>query len=262
MMRYLRLYASFLRFAFSKAFEFRMSYYLRIMSDVVWLTTHLMFFDILYRNVNSVGGWTRDQALFMASVFTFLDAVTLTTLLNNIWELPIAVNRGKIDYYLTRPVSSLFFLTLRDFDSASFHNMIINFFVMIYFGLHLANPVNFWQIPAFIMALLFTLVIIYCLQVLSVVSVFWTHSPTSFQGLYWSFVRFAEKPDSIYYGILRRILVTVLPFAVLASFPSRLLFENGSLKILSHMAVVALAFFLLTWVLWNWGVRRYSSASS
>ena len=49
----------------------------------------------------------------------------MTVFANNMWWLPIAVNRGDLDYYLVRPVSSLFFLSLREFAANSFLNLLL-----------------------------------------------------------------------------------------------------------------------------------------
>ena len=41
------------------------------------------------------------------------------------WWLPMLINRGDLDYYLVRPVSTLFFVSFRDFAANSFVNLVI-----------------------------------------------------------------------------------------------------------------------------------------
>ena len=62
--------------------------------------------------------------VFVGSVFV-ADALIMTVFSNNLWWLPIYVNRGDVDYYLVRPVSSLFMLSLRDFAANSFLNLLM-----------------------------------------------------------------------------------------------------------------------------------------
>ena len=50
MRRYLRLYAYFLRFSFSRAMEFRFDFFFRIVMDLVWYVMHLVFFRVLFKD--------------------------------------------------------------------------------------------------------------------------------------------------------------------------------------------------------------------
>src|SRR6185503_921918 len=117
--RYLRLYGYFLRFSFSRALEFRFDFFFRIGMDTLWYAHHLAFFWILYRHTTLLGGWTLDQMYIFAGGVFLMDGIQMTMTANNTWMLPILVNKGDVDYYLMRPVSSLFFLSLRDFAANS-----------------------------------------------------------------------------------------------------------------------------------------------
>ena len=61
MRRYLRLYAYFLRFSFSRAMQFRLDFFFRVGMDTLWYAMHLTMFAVLYRHTPEVGGWNRDQ---------------------------------------------------------------------------------------------------------------------------------------------------------------------------------------------------------
>ena len=115
--RYLRLYLSFVRFSFSRAMEFRVDFFFRVVMDVVFYAMQLAFFTVLYRHTELVGGWDLDQILIFVSGFFLVDALHMTIFASNMWWLPMMVNKGDLDYYLVRPVSSLFFLSLRDTHS-------------------------------------------------------------------------------------------------------------------------------------------------
>jgi ABC-2 type transport system permease protein len=73
MTRYLRLYASFLRFSFSRAMEFRLDFCFRIGMDIVWNLVNLSFFWVLYQHTQVLGGWTFDQMLvFLGGVLSLM----------------------------------------------------------------------------------------------------------------------------------------------------------------------------------------------
>ena len=125
MNRYLRLYLQFLKFSFSRSLEYRMDFWFRIVMDCMFYVVELIFFTILYQHTDMLGGWNYDQILIFVSGFLVIDAIHMTVFSNNMWWMPILVNKGDLDYYVVRPVSSLFFLSLRDFAANSFLNLLI-----------------------------------------------------------------------------------------------------------------------------------------
>jgi ABC-type uncharacterized transport system permease subunit len=72
----------------------------------------------------------------------------------------------------------------------------------------------------------------------------------------------AERPDRIYSGIARLVLLTAVPLALIASVPTDVLFGGISAERLLHIAGVVAGIFGLVVFVWSRGVRSYSSASS
>ena len=59
-----------------------------------------------------------------------------------------------------------------------------------------------------------------------------------------------------------RLLTSVLPFALIVSFPTQGLFDGFSLRLVTHMLLVAAALFSVMLWLWRRGLAAYASASS
>ena len=183
MIRYLRLYGYFLRFSFTRALEFRFDFLFRIVMDTLWYGHHLAFFWILYRHTTLLGGWSFDQMLVFAGGVFLVDAIQMTMLSNNMWMFPVAVNKGDLDYYLVRPVSSLFMASLRDFAVNSFLNLLMAIAVLIYALASYSQPPAPLSLAVFAVLLLAGLLVHYVLHILSVIPVFWTQSPSGFREL-------------------------------------------------------------------------------
>ena len=116
--------ASSCAFPLSKAMEFRFDFSFRVFMDFAYYGIQIAFYNVIFLQTTALGGWNRDQALVFMGGYLVVDGIAMTFFSNNLWWLPTAVNRGDLDYYLTRPVSSLFFLTLRDFPANSLINLV------------------------------------------------------------------------------------------------------------------------------------------
>ena len=68
--------------------------------------------------------------------------------------------------------------------------------------------------------------------------------------------------DGIFQGFFRRFFVTFLPFSIMASYPTKFLIENNSLSIFFEIALSSSLVYILVAIIWRWGLKSYSSASS
>ena len=263
MTRYARLYLNFLRFSFSRAFEFRLDFFFRIVMDCIFYAVQIAFFGVLYRHTAALGGWTFDQILVFVGGFFVVDALHMTLFANNMWWFPFLVNKGDLDYHLVRPVSALFFVSVREFrrqlvsstsssPSASSPGRWSSTLIPS------ASAAPWSSSPASSTAPSSTT----SSTSPSSSPVFWLHSNRGLAETFYATAKFSERPDRIYQGLLRRVLVSILPYSLVVSVPARLLFDGLTPTLLLNVSgVTVLAFLAMRWF-WNRGLASYSSASS
>ncbi|MEX0798242.1 MAG: ABC-2 family transporter protein [Bacteriovoracaceae bacterium] len=262
MRRYLRLYAHFLRFSFSKAMEFRVDFFFRVVMDIIFYAVQFAFFHIIYLHTPILAGWDLDQMRVFIAGYIFIDALHMTVFASNCWWFPIYINRGDLDYYLTKPVSTLFFLSLKDFAANSFLNLVIAAGLLTWALSNYPGELSPLKTAIFI-GLLFNGTFLYFLvNLLFLLAVFWTQSPRGFGDLFFSVSHVMERPDRIYRGVVRKAFIFVLPFALMASFPAKFLLEENQWSLLGTIFGVTAAFFIAIQIIWRLGLRSYSSASS
>ncbi len=261
-MRYLRLYACFLRFSFSRAMEFRLDFWFRIGMDGLWYGVNLAFFWVLYRHTARLGEWTYDQAIvFIAGMFV-VDAVHMTVCSNNMWWLPIAINKGDLDYYLVRPVSSLFFLSLREFAANSFVNLLMAGGILAWALARYPEPLGAATMACYVALLFLGTFTFYVMHMLFLIPAFWMHTSGGLREIFFSLEHYSSRPHRMFTGWVRKALLTVLPFALYASVPAQALFEGLTPTLLLHVAAVNAVAFAAMIALWKAGLRSYASASS
>jgi len=262
MKRYLKLYVYFLRFSFSKAMEFRIDFTFKIIMDILYYTVNILFFKVLFLHTPLLAGWTEEQMMIFVSSYILVDAISMTVLSSNLWWLPFHINRGDLDYHLIRPVSPLFFLSLREFSASSFMNLLIAIGIFSYSLLSYSQDVSAWQVLLLILLLINGTLIYYCCQMLMILPVFWTQSTKGFMDLFYSMGIAMERPDKIFKGWLRIVFTIFLPFALIASFPVRLFIEAFHWPTFFHLTAVSCSLWIIMLYFWKRGLRTYSSASS
>lgn len=262
MWRYPRLFAHFVQFSVSRSMEFRFDFFFRIVMDLLFYAVQISFYMILFNATDSIGGWNQSQALIFVAAYCVVDAVQMTLFSNNMWFLPVAVNKGDLDYHLIRPVSSLFMLSLRDFAVNSFVNLIFAVGLLVWALGRYPGPIDPVWLICFLLLVPFGAFFHYCLHLLFVLPVFWTQASRGFEQVFWSLTRFSERPHQVFRGWTRRILLSLLPFGLMASMPAHVLFGEVGWMGVVHIVSVAAALFAFVCFLWSRALRVYGSASS
>lgn len=262
MLRYARLYLYFIRFSFSRALEFRLDFYFRVVMDCVYYAVNLGFFHVIYRHTSLLGGWTEDQAYVFVCAYLLVDAIAMTIISNNMWWLPIFINRGDLDYYLTRPVSTLFFVSLRDFAANSFMNLLIAGGLVAWSLWRYPEPLDAGAIALYLALVGMGVVIHYLMRMIFIIPVFWMHTSRGLDEVFFHVEKLSERPDQIFSGWVRWTILSVVPVAFIASMPTHVLFGGPGWNWLPHLVAVVGGFWLVVLGFWRLGLRAYSSASS
>jgi ABC-2 type transport system permease protein len=259
--RYFRLYGYFLRFSLSRALEFRFDFFFRIVMDLLFYGVQFAFYKIIFLNTPALAGWSEPQILVFIAGYCLVDALQMTFFSNNIWGLPNLINRGDMDYYVVRPVSSLFFVSLRDFAANSFVNLLFAIGILIWAIARYPEPLNMGKVVLFGFLLINGAFIHYIMNMLLILPVFWTHGG-GLQQVFWNLSRVMERPDRIFQGWVWRLFTTLLPFSLMASVPARLLMEEFNTGLFVQLVLVTACMFTVLVLFWRAGLRAYSSASS
>lgn len=262
MLRYLQLYASFVRFSLSRALEFRLDFWFRIVMDLIYYAINIAFFKIIYNHTGILGGWDEQQVMVFVGAYLVVDALFMTIFSNNVWWLPQLVNKGDLDYYIVRPVSSLFFVSLREFAINSFVNLVMAVAILVWAIAQLPQPFGIGQYLFFTLLLFNGVLIYFLVNLCFVLPVFWLHSARGLGMTFYALCRFMERPHRIFSGMTRVVLMSIMPMSMMASIPTKLFIEGFHLQLYLQLLTVTAVFFGIVVMLWHWGLRSYSSASS
>ncbi len=230
--------------------------------DLAYYGVSIAFFKILFLNTPALGGWTEPQVMIFVGAHLVLDAIQMTVISSNLWELPAAINKGEVDYYLVKPVSTLFFLSFREFAVNSVVNLGIAAGFLSWALYQYPEPFSALRLISFIFFLLIGFFIYYGVRLLVALPVFWLQSPYGLERIFYSMMPLMERPDAIFRGPLRLIILTILPFGLMVSFPARIFFEGVTVLRAVHMLGTTVLLWVVVLAVWRAGLKNYASASS
>jgi len=261
-MRYVRLYLYFLQFSLAKFAAFRFDFFARIVMDTLFYATNLGIFQIIFLHAENLGGWNKNQVMFFMSIYFVVDSLGMITTASSMWNFPKEINKGGFDYYLLRPVSTVFFACFRDINLASVVNFAMALGLLVWSFGNLDIALTWDVFLKIILAVGFGYYFHWMMHLLVIMPVFWTHSVDGVRSVFFNLLILGERPDGIFRGVLRKLMISVLPFSLIASVPTRLVLETQWYLHFFHLALVGAGFAVVATILWTRGLRAYSSASS
>lgn len=262
MRRYLKLIGKYISTSFIRELEFRSGFVVLVVSELIQDAVTIVFFTALYGSIAGIKGWTYPEALLLVGTFMLLTYVSHGLFYRNFARVSEYVKEGRLDLLLTKPVDAQFAMTLRYTAVADILNIIPSLLVIGY-ALHRLQIVpSLSTIIGFLSLIVLGVLLIYALWFAISLLAFWLTQIEEIQELWNGLFDFTRYPRQIYEGSVRVIFTFIVPIITIVSFPAEFFLGRVNATAIVYNLILALGLLLLTRLLWNLGLRRYSSASS
>ncbi len=261
MQRYLTLYKTFVVTSLTRELEFRANFFAKIVSNLMWVGFFLLILLVIYRNTNDVAGWSRGDSLVLAATCFGMNAF-MGALFFSMTEIPNHVRQGTLDFIVTKPVDSQFWVSTRRFNFDKLGALFAGA-VMLYIGLQ--SSVNYLGVINWICYFVLVacaVAIFYSMNLAMMTTGIWLVKVENLWVLSESVLDMSRYPIDIYGQKAMRFLTYFVPLGFIATIPARQLTQGPDLLMVALGLVWAIAGLTISRWFWRFAMRHYSSASS
>lgn len=252
----------FVKLSFQSVFIYRANALVAGLAPIVWMIITLTFISVIFSKVKEVGGWTFWEVILLTQVHEVVFLLTFSTVVINFRNLVNDLRLGRADQDFLRPINQKFLIGFKNVDF-TYIGSLVN--VLVILGITLtkvAKEILPERIPGFFLLLAIAYVIIYFIHlILASISLFYANSKTLFDIVFEVSV-FGQYPASIYPASVRVILTYFFPLFFFCYIPTGYLLGKISGIFIVWGILIALAFGIISRFVWNYGMKRYQSASS
>ena len=267
--QYRRVFATFFRNSLMRELGFRSNFFITLITRGFWFTVQFVMFDLIYRNVNQIKGWSREEYFGFMATGMLVNAIVEAFFMPNCARFSELIRTGDLDFVLLKPIDTQFLVSLEKMELAMFSQIVFALGLLGY-SLWQAN-IHLTVLNVVMYGLLIgaAVTFFYSLMIgLAATSVFFGRN----QGLidFWFYVTiFARYPSSIYSGsptaeVFRFLFSYVLPILLVITVPAQVLL--GKLLEPNWLGFLTIAFSLVAFAVsrtvFHWSLRHYRSASS
>lgn len=261
MKRHLRVYGTFFRSSFVRELEFRANFIAKILQNFAWVFFFVMVLVVIYGNTDSVVGWSRGDAFVLSGACYFMTATCYGCFMS-LHEIPQQVRLGTLDFVMTKPVDSQFWVSTRRFNFDQ-----IGAFVaalgMIGYGVVTSNiQPSFGQWAAFLVLIVCAIVLFYSFSLAMMTLGIYFVRVDNLWALAETVGWVARYPTDVYGSALHRVFTYALPLTFLAMAPAWQLTHELRLEWVGLGIFWAGIGFLGARKFWRHSLQSYTSASS
>ncbi len=262
MRKYMNILYGFFKASAIADLEYRLNIVMKVVTDIIWYLAQVSVFEVIFRNVDQVGGWNLHSArVFIAALFV-VDSIWMLLFSENLDRLSDKVRRGELDLLLSKPVNSQFMMSFQRLSTPYLINILITIGYLNWAFFSLPEPPSGWRLLMLIVLVPCSLMITYGMRFFFSAAALIFARAENINYIWWQFYRLGMRPDALYPPWLRYIVLTVIPVGFLASVPARLILGSNEWGFI--VAAIGLGAFMV-WVstrFWAFALKRYSSASS
>src|SRR5438067_12575345 len=173
MRRYLEIWGIMLRNSLIRELSFKANFILWMIVEVLWFCGQIVFFSIIFGQVDRIGDWTRWEVILLVGTHQMIAQLFQAFFFVNVANIPELVRTGKLDSLLVLPVDSQFAVSTKQFGLDSVVNAVVGAAVVCFSLFKLAIVPNPLSIFLYLVALGFGIAVHYSIMLGLAGASFW-----------------------------------------------------------------------------------------
>ena len=159
-----------LHFGFKSDMNFHFDFFCGLFSSILWIGLPIVFFRLIFLNIDSFNGWDYYQILFLVGSYTIVDGVMMGLLIRSMGILESDILSGNLDQILLRPFDTQLFYIFRSFNLVQFVNTFFGLAIIFISYGNLNVHLNSLKILFYILSLMCGCIIYYSIWFLITIS--------------------------------------------------------------------------------------------
>jgi len=258
-MKTIRLFIWNAKIRIQRNMAYRADFFVGIIVSLAEASLGPLFQLLLFTNTKGYPGWSIDQVLLLQGlVLMFLGIRGLlfgaigSRVANMVWS-------GGFDRLLSLPYKPLRSIMASGFDLNRIGVLLVGLALTFYAGVRLHLQVGPVQVLFVLfgfscgIVLYLAFMIFYCTMMVMVTKI------GRIEEVIDTLFNFISYPAEIFTNSLRIVLMTVLPFMLVAYFPAQKLLSRAAITVIPGM-LVCLGLYVLSHLFWNHKLKNYTSA--
>lgn len=218
----------------------------------------IVFLYIIFGSVPSLQGYTKDELLLIYGIFIFNKGIA-AFFTGSLYEIESQIRDGTFDGILVRPVRPIIQILGLNLEFGELVNIGTGFAIIIAKLPAVKTKITIWDIITILLFVILSVIVVFSIRLICMSVAFWTLTSFPVAIAVDNVSDFAKYPTSIYNKGVKFMLDYIIPFAVIAYFPTLVLLKDD-IKVALVSMVITVILFLFSMIVWRVGIKNYKSS--
>jgi ABC-2 type transport system permease protein len=259
-MKNIKIWLYLTKHTFSQMLQNRIIVSLLFIGKLTRIGLFLAFLNFLFRDVNGLAGYAREQIIFFYLTFNLVD--TLGQLLfREVYRFMNVVSTGALDGILVKPINPLVKVLFGGADVIDLFTFVLLLIATAWYGTtYITTDFSRWII--YVVLILNAIIISMSFYVTVLAIGVLTTTVDHIVMIYRDLAALVRIPVDLYAEPIRFLLTFAIPLGIMVTFPAKVLMGLLSPVLIAVSISLSLVAILLALKFWNYSLKQYQSASS
>jgi len=259
-LRYARLLAVQVRMSLLTSLQYRFDFVAEGLLEVAWAGTALVPLFVIFRDRETVAGWSFEEALLVVGWFTLLQAVLEGAINPSLTTVVEHIRKGTLDFVLLKPADAQFLVSTAKFQPWRATNVLTAAALFVVAFRRMGTWPSAEGVALALALLAVSVALLYSMWILTVSAAFFVVRVDNLTYLFGAIFDAARWPSSVFRGVVGFVLTFVIPLALMTTYPALALLGRLEPSRLVAALAAALAFAATARWFWLRALGRYTSA--
>lgn len=258
----MKLFLTLFKASFKSQTQYKFDFFISIIGNILGLLGDFIIVAFILIRFKTIDGWQLHEVALMYGIIEFGFGM-YRFLGDGFNNFEVLILSGKFDTLLIRPASALLQVMLQKIDFKRL-GMVAQASAVGIWGIHRCTFISnsfYLYLPLLLLA---SVILNIQVSIILAATAFWTGKNEDIIILgHYSTRTAAGYPATIYHNIFSHILTFIIPFFTVSYYP--LLYYTGKSDNIFYLLAPFLGITVMTpisYIIWNSGIKRYSSTGT
>ncbi len=253
--RTLSFVGAYIKTNLQMAMEYRASFIAQVFTMFLNNGMWLAFWYIYFTRFPILGDWRREDIVVLWSMLSLAYGL-VNTVFGNVLQLSSIIVRGGLDFYLAHPRNVLLHLLISRMSFAAVGDIAFGLVVFLAW-----TEVTLARLGLFFLSSIIAGLFLLAFTILAHSLAFFIGNAESLASeLFSAFIHFSTYPTTIFGGLTRLLLFTLIPAGFVSSLPVRVIRQLDPIFLLYATGAGAVLM-VIAYAVFSWGLSRYESGN-
>ena len=260
MNKYIKLFIAWTKLMISAEAAYRWNSIIKAVAMVVFDFFAPLIAIIIYSVSSGIPGWSFEQFLLLSGTFTIVEGLNEALFGDLGWGIIWDLRHGEFDMSLVKPYNTLGFMSSASSHPRSFVRVFVGLGIVTYALVNYAIAVTLVNLLFYVFLILLGLVFLYSTVVLiSSLAILFVQTSNLMNALF-NILLIGRYPLNVYGSTGVFVFTFIFPLGVAAFYPASALLHGISLIFVLKLALIIMFYLVVNVLLWNFALKKYSSA--